>query len=200
MKILQRFRITWILSVETFFIFLDKLNHMYVFPSFSVNVISPAYRYDQCIAGLVSFLEGRYFSMRVLLFKQMQVNPCFEDTLLPHSLAWSDETLLVTVRRRSEGQPRSQNPVHPPRLAARTDTLSPHDREKSSLPWMQLHLGSCMFSWYFSCSFASSSSLGFVWAFPGTRARFFISTAPSSAAPKSPKPVRCLMQCCLSIA
>lgn len=155
--------------------------------NFSGNVISPAYRSDQCIAVLVSFLGGKYFSMRVLLFQQMQVNPYFEETLLPHSLTWFDETPMVTVRRRSEGQPRSQDPVHPPRLA-RTDTLPPHDTEKSSLAWMQLcfmMVISLIFLLIFLLLFCPLP-LVLSEHFLGQSMIFFISTAPGSAAPKPP--------------
>lgn len=97
------------------------------------------------------------------LFQQMQVIPYFEDTLLPHSLAWSDETLLES----GEDQRGSQGArilCTLPGWLGQTHSLLMTDRHKSAklfFPECSCILCWCIFFCYFSCSFAISSSLGF---------------------------------------
>lgn len=174
--------------METFFIFLDKLNHMYIFPNYSVNVISPAYQWDQCVALLASFLQRKIF-----LHESSSVSTSASYSLLwRHSSASLFSLVWWNTAGHSQGKVRgaSKEPESCPSSQAgwleQTHCFLMTARSKSAKPFSSLDAAAilcwCMFS--LLCSpFASSSSPGFIWAFPGTRAIFYISTAPSTAAP-----------------
>lgn len=173
--------------METFFIFLDKLNHMYIFPNYSVNVISPAYQWDQCVALLASFLQSKIF-----LHESSSVSTSASYSLLwRHSSASLFSLVWWNTADHSQGKVRgaSKEPESCPSSQAgwleQTHCFLMTARSKSAKPFSSLdaaafYAGACSPAMF---SFRRSSSPGFIWAFPGTRAIFYISTAPSTAAP-----------------
>lgn len=141
-----------------------------------------------CCLGFLP-LEGRSFSMTVLLlFQQIQATLHFKDTLLTHShrttLAWSaghSQEQVVGEVKEPAPCPLSQAGwlEYTHCLLMRAQSMF----AKLPFPGCSCILCKCRLPCYFLCSFASSFSLGFACAFPGTRTRFCISTAPSTETP-----------------